>query len=709
VTAPAQGMRTVDDEDVELSGGRTGLGRNLHLLPRALHYLRPYRKESGASVGLTVVSAALVLAEPLPLAFIVDTVLAQRDPPGWVQSLVPGDGSAVSYIIFGVIASLLITALGGSVQIANEYLTTTVDQRMVLDFRSDLFRHAQRLSFSFHDDNRTGMLMYRINNQADKVGQIVIALPTFAQSFLTLVGMLYISARIDPYLALLALTVIPLVWYSTKYYAHRIEPQLMTVRRMEGTNLSLVHEAMAMLRVVVTFGRERHEYERFRAQGEETVDVRIKLTVKQAAFQLAVNFMTALGAAAVLGVGAYLVLTGRITPGDLLIVIAYIAAVYAPLEAMTNSVTNFQEQLIGFSHALSLLDTPREIEERPDAKPLTDVRGEISFDEVAFGYAGRLETLRDISFDLEAGKSLAVVGPTGAGKSTLVSLIPRLYDPQQGRVLIDGVDVRDVTLESLRQQFSVVLQEPLLFSGTIGENIAYGRLGATHDEIRDAARAANAHDFIKRLPQRYKTKLGERGAKLSGGERQRIAIARAFLRDAPILILDEPTSAVDSETESGILEALRRLMAGRTTVMIAHRLSTTRNADMILVLDHGEVVERGRHDDLLAADGLYRRLWEAQTKSSATAEPPIEALGAPLEPPKDPDADEGAPGATAGSNGRAAATAPAPTDGTDRRKRPRRTGDRRTLPRPPIEKRSRVDATANGGRTRRPRRRAGTP
>ena len=601
------------EADGGVDGDRAGaIARGWRLLPRALHYLRPYRPLAGISIALTVALAVVALAEPWPLAFIVDTVLADRKAPGFITAVV-GEGRG-SLILCAVGLSLLITLLSGGLAVVNEYVTTKIDQRMVLDFRSDLFRHAQRLSLAFHDDAHTGVLMYKINNQADSVGRIIVALPALGQSLLTLVGMVWVAYRIDPVLSGLALAIVPFIYYSTTYYSNRIEPQLLQVRGMEGKNLSIVHEAMAMMRVIVSFGRERHEFERFRKQGEETVDARIKLTVRQTAFQLAVSLITAVGTAGVLGVGAFRVINGHISAGELLVVMSYISAVYAPLETLTNSITDFQQQFISFDHALQLLDTPVDVQERPNARALQRCRGGIDLEDVGFGYPSRPDTLRRISFSIKPGEAVALVGPTGAGKSTLMSLLPRLYDPESGRVMIDGNDVRDLTLDSVRSQFSVVLQEPLLFSGTIADNIAYGRPGCSQAEIEEAARAANAHDFIQRLPQKYKTKLGERGAKISGGERQRIAVARAFLRDAPILILDEPTSSIDSRTEAVILEALERLMRGRTTIMIAHRLSTIRSVDRILVLNGGELVEQGTHKTLVARHGLYRELWQAQTR-----------------------------------------------------------------------------------------------
>lgn len=369
-----------------------------------------------------------------------------------------------------------------------------------------------------------------------------------------------------------------------------------------------------MLRVIVAFGREEHEWKRFRDQGQRTIKKRIRVTVWQTVFNMVVTMTTAVGTALVLGIGAWRVLGGRLTLGDLQVMLAYVLLVYGPLETISTTIGSLQAVLASLRMSFSVMDTPVEIRDEPGSNRVDRVEGDVTFENVFFNYDGRFDTLKEISFEAKAGQVIALVGPTGAGKSTLVSLIPRFYERKQGRILIDGMDQRRITLASLRQQVSVVLQEPLLFSCSIQENIRYGRLDATQAEIEEAAKGANAHDFIMRLPQQYQTELGERGVQLSGGERQRIAVARAFLKDAPILILDEPTSSIDSKTEAVILDALNRLMVGRTTFMIAHRLSTIRRADIILVLDQGELVERGSHAELMRRDGLYRRLYQIQTK-----------------------------------------------------------------------------------------------
>jgi ABC-type multidrug transport system fused ATPase/permease subunit len=386
------------------------------------------------------------------------------------------------------------------------------------------------------------------------------------------------------------------------------------VQNMEGQSLSIVHEAMSMIRVILGFGRERYEFGRFHRQAETAIGARIKLTIRQSTFNFGIGIMTAVGTALVLGYGALAVLRGELTIGVLLVLLSYVENIYSPLTEITSTMGSVQEDLVRFELAGKLLEHDVGIKEDPFAQEIDECAGHVAYESVSFAHEGRRHTLEDISFQAFPDRKVAVVGPTGAGKSTLVSLLLRFYDPDRGAIRLDGTDIRKLTVRSLRRQMSVVLQEPLLFSGTVEENIRYGRLDATDEEVVQAAKAANAHEFITGLPQKYGTVLGERGAILSIGERQRITIARAFVKRAPILILDEPTSSVDSKTEDVILEALHRLMAGRTTFMIAHRLSTVRHADLILVLHQGRLVEVGSHSTLMDRGGLYSQMYEAQTK-----------------------------------------------------------------------------------------------
>jgi ATP-binding cassette, subfamily B, bacterial len=580
---------------------------------RVLRYLRPYSKLAVASAIPTVLAALAGLLAPWPLKILVDSVLGTHPLPPILARLF---GALVedrfTLLVLAGGAGLGVALLENGLNVLNKYMQTRLEQNMILDFRSDLFQHAQRLSLAFHDQSRAGTLIFAINFQGQAAPGLVMVVQPLAQSLLTLIGMFWVLLHIHGQLALLSLTVVPFLYYAVGYYASHIQARQREVKGMEGEALSIVHEAMAMLRVIVAFGREGHEHHRFRNQGERASEARVKLTVRQTLFTLAINMTTAAGTALVLGFGAYQVLQGRLTVGQLLVVMSYIAAVYKPLETISYTIGSLQEKFVALQIAFDLLDTEPEIKDMPRAISVQRARGRVRFEGVHFNYSQRLDTLKDISFEAEAGQVIGIVGPTGAGKTTLVSLIPRFYDPNEGRILLDDSDIRRLTLKSLRDQISIVLQEPLLFSGSIADNIRYGRLDASIDDIMAAAKAANAHDFIMCLPKKYETRLGERGAKLSGGERQRIALARAFLRNAPILILDEPTSAIDSKTESTILDALERLMVGRTTFMIAHRLATVRHADVILVLNQGQLVERGMHDQLLQRDGFYKQLYDRQ-------------------------------------------------------------------------------------------------
>jgi ATP-binding cassette, subfamily B, bacterial len=605
-------------------------------LPRVRPYLRPYRRLLMGVMSLTLVTAILGLAEPWPLAVILNQILQDQENASGIVAFIFGSDPTVWVVLVSmVVARFLIIVVGNGFTVLSHYLGSKTEQNMVMDLRSDLFAHVQRLSFTFHDQRQTGALMSQINTQAAAVGNIVMVFPPIVEATLTLVGMLVIATLIDWQLALLALLVIPFLYWSFGVYGKRIVPRLQTVQTLEWRSLSIVHEAMAMLRVIVTFGREDYEHRRFREQGQTAIDERVKLTVSQSLYTLGVQTATAAGTSLVLGVGAWHVLQGKISVGELLVLLTYIASVYQPLEQISLTIGTIHEQLVQFNASLHLLDMEPEVKEKPDAVELGRAEGRVTARDVGFSYPSRDHTLDDISFEARPGERIAIVGHTGAGKSTLMSLLVRFYDPQSGGIQIDGVDLRDLKLQSLRDQISVVLQDPLLFSGTIEENIRYGKLDATREEIRDAARAANADEFISHLPNGYETMLGERGAQISGGERQRICVARAFLKDAPILILDEPTSSIDSKTEGVILDALDGLMEGRTSFMIAHRLSTVRHADQILVMRDGMIVERGTHDELVRHGEVYHQLYEAQTRERKRRLPSRQAInGASTEKPE---------------------------------------------------------------------------
>jgi ATP-binding cassette subfamily B protein/subfamily B ATP-binding cassette protein MsbA len=587
-------------------------------LPRVLHYLRPYWRLAVFSVVIMVLASLFTVLAPWPFAIMIDSVLEvgqKKAPLPWYLAPVGQwlGGESVALIIFLVIAGLLITVVQHGLGIFDNYVNTKLELNMALDFRSDMFHHLQRLSLAFHERRRAGMTMY-VTLMDHAPAQLVMAVPALAQNVITLVAMFCITFTLDWQLALLALIVVPFLYYSVGYYVRRIQSRIYEVRAMEGEALSIIHEAMAMLRVIIAFGREGHELRRFRDQSKRAVDSRLRLTIRQTLFSMVVDTTTAVGTALVLGLGAYHVLQGELKLGQLTVILWYIGMVYKPLEAISGTIGSLQDVFVTLKMTFDLLDTEPDIKDTPGAVEIGRARGHVAFEGVHFSYSGRKDTLKDVSFEARPGHVIALVGPTGAGKTTLVSLLPRFYDINSGRVTLDGTDIRKLTLISLRRQISIVLQEPLLFSGTIADNIRYGRLDANMEEIIEAAKAANAHEFITALPQQYDTELGERGTRLSGGERQRISVARAFLKDAPILILDEPTASIDSKTEAVILDALDRLMVGRTTFMVAHRLSTIRNADIILVINHGQLVERGTHDELLQQGGLFRQLYDMQTR-----------------------------------------------------------------------------------------------
>jgi ATP-binding cassette subfamily B protein/subfamily B ATP-binding cassette protein MsbA len=608
----------------------------------SLHYLRPHWKMALVSVALLVASSGAALLAPWPLLILIDNVLGDRPLPPFLARLAgPLADSQNGLLLATVLGGLLVAVITGLLSVLQSYVNVFIDQRISLDFRADALRHTMRLSLAHHDQERSGMMIYLINNQASAAADLLMSVPALMQSVITITGIFWITFLFDRQLAVLSLVVVPFLYFSVGYYAKNIQARVQEVKMMEGHSLSIVHEAVSMLKVIVTFGREKYEFDRFYRQSEDALKARVQLTLRQTLFSLAVTTITAAGTALVLGFGALAVLQGRLTAGQLLVLLSYLAAVYSPLESISTTVGGLQDQIVSLRMAFGLLDVVPDIKDAPDAVDCERAKGHVSYKNVQFHYRTRFDTLKNVSFEAQPGQVIALVGPTGAGKTTLMSLLPRLYDPQGGTILLDGVDIRSLKLASLRRQISFVAQEPMLFSGTIFDNIRYGKLEASMEEVEAAARAANAHDFIERLPQGYETTLGERGAQLSGGERQRISIARALLKDAPILILDEPTSAIDSRTESVILEALERLMVGRTTFMVAHRLSTVRHADAILVMHHGELVESGTHDELMERGGLYRQLHDMQTSQAARRTRLRSVLSEPLIVPT-PEGPDGA-------------------------------------------------------------------
>jgi ATP-binding cassette, subfamily B, bacterial len=540
----------------------------------------------------------LALLGPVPLKIAVDTVVGSQPLPPLLRGLLPAPETHAKLLLLGVAAGLLvcIVFLTHLQALGSYVLRTHTGEWLTLHFRALLFRHVQRLAFAFHDARGTADTIYRIQYDAPSIQWLTIhgVIPLLT-SAITLLSMIYVTACLDWQLALVAMSIIPFLMAIPKIYDQRMRGQYTSVKELESSSLGIVHEVLTALRVVKAFGREDHEQERFVAQSTAGMGARIRLAFAESAFGLLSNVITAIGTALVLYLGVRSVLSSRLTLGELLMVIAYLTQLYGPLNAIGDKIISLQPYVASIKRAFELLDEVPDVAERPQARPLKRATGAIEFRGVGFAYEGQNLVLDGISFALEAGMRLGIAGRTGAGKSTLMSLLMRFYDPNRGQILLDGVDLRDYKLAELRNQFAIVMQEPVLFSTSIAENIAYARPGASFQDIVAAAKVANAHDFIVALPDSYDTLVGERGLRLSGGERQRIALARAFLKDAPILILDEPTSAIDVATEALIMEAMQRVMAGRTTLMIAHRLSTLEVCDARIVIEHGHLVEATGH------------------------------------------------------------------------------------------------------------------
>ena len=567
---------------------------DLTLYRRLLQRTRPYWLHLLGIFLLGLLATPLALLTPVPLAVAVDSVIGGKPPPGLLDSLIPSSAKESDVLILAVAAALVIViALLSQLQeLGSSLLSVYTGEKLVLGFRTQLFSHIQRLSLSYHDSKGTSDSTYRIQYDSLAVRYIAIdgVIPFITATF-TLVSMLYVTFRLDWQLALVALAVSPALFLIARMYRRRLRRQSRQLKKFESATLSVVQEVLTAARVVKAFGQEDREQERFVRRSSEGMQARVRVSLAEGALGLLLGLTTAIGTAAVLFIGIRNVQAGTLTLGELLLVMAYLSQLYRPLKTISRKVASLQSHLASAERALSILDEAPDVMERPDALPLSRAEGMVVFRNVFFAYDQDHPILQDISFTVPPGTRVGIAGETGAGKTTLLSLLTRFYDPTAGQILLDGVDVRGYKLADLRNQFAIVLQEPVLFSSSVAENIAYADPGANEEEIVQAAKAANAHDFILSLPDGYETQVGERGMRLSGGERQRIALARAFLKDAPLLIMDEPTSSVDMKTEAGIMEAMERLMHGRTSFMIAHRLSTLKNCDLLLVLDNGKLVD----------------------------------------------------------------------------------------------------------------------
>jgi len=581
------------------------------LLPWVLSFLTPHRGKVSLLAVLLLLEIGLGALQPWPLAIAIDHVLGSAVFPVAVQSFIDTmtRGNRFVFLVVVVIAGIVLQVVNQFVSAYGTQVQIDTGQRMVYDLRYRLFNHLQALGLYHHITTSTSDAVYRVDVDAYSIENLVMSgVFPLATSVLTLGVMFSILAYKDATIAWLSLAVVPFLYLCLRYYAKTLVNREERVKELESKLLERLYETFSAMRLVKGFAREPYEAARFARAGDETMHARIAITWQQSLFSVMVSTITILGTGLVVVVGGVHVMRGQLTVGALTVVISYLGAVYGPLSSIAHTTGQLQGAIAGARRVRAMFALQPETVEAPDAIDATSVRGEIRFEDVGFKYPDGTAVLHDIAFTAKPGEMVALVGLTGAGKTTLVSLIPRFYEPTSGRVLIDGIDARRYRVRSLRERIAIVLQDPVLFAGTIAENLRYGRLDATTDEIEEAARAAHAHDFISHLAKGYETDIAEAGGSLSGGERQRLSVARAILKDAPILILDEPTSSLDAISEEIVFAALRRLRAGRTTIVIAHRLSTVRDADCILVLDGGQIAAKGRHADLLASSQLYRRM-----------------------------------------------------------------------------------------------------
>lgn len=576
------------------------------LLTRMLKEARPFWGKIVLIFFVNLLGTPIALLSPLPLKIAVDNIISGQPLPDILANVLPNtlhEGTPLLVLVIGFV--LAIALLSGLHALASSLLSTYVAEKMVLGFRGKIFRHVQRLSIAYHDMKGTTDSSYRIQYDASAVQRLsmetVVPLLT---AIITVFAMFYVIAKIDLQLAIVALLISPPLMLLVRGYRQPLRMQWRKVKTLEHAAWEVMNEVLGALRVVKAFGQEQREYDRFVQHSSDGVRARIRVEVAKGTYTLLVGLLTAAGTGAVLFIGIGHVQEGTLTLGALLVVMSYLGQLISPLRSIGGRITGLQGALASAERTFAVLDETPEVVEKPGARPIARVRGAVAVEHLTFAYEPGQPVLTDISFDVAAGTRVGIAGKTGAGKTTLVNLITRFYDPESGRILVDGVDIRDYKLDDYRNQFAIVLQEPVLFSSSIAENIAYARPDASEKDVVAAAKLANAHDFISGFPDGYDTRVGHRGLRLSGGERQRIGLARAFLKDAPILILDEPTSSVDMTTESGIIDAMDRLMKGRTTFIIAHRLTTLEQCDKLLVIQAGSLVRETSDVSMVVREAL---------------------------------------------------------------------------------------------------------
>ena len=569
---------------------------------RVLAYYRPFSAQTALGLILSLAAIGLSLLKPWPFKIIVDDILG-RNPNARF-------GNSPELIPLLCLALVAIQLLWGLLNLASNYLFVKIGLQALLKLRTDLYAYLQSLSLKYHDARRSSDSSFRVAYDSQSIQTIYNkGFTNIFGSVIMLFGTFCVMLRIDWQLTLLSLGIVPAIVAAIYFFAHRIRRDSTTIQEQESALLAQAQEGLSSVRMVHAFGREEWEVRQFHLQAQQSLHANLRLTLTNVNSALVISTLMVLGTAAMYYLGTLHVLAGTLSLGSLLVFSAYLLMLYQPLESLTYTAWAMEGATAGARRCFEVLDRTDDVVDAPDAKEITRTNGALGFDKVSFSYGAAQPVLTDINLSISPNQIVALVGGTGAGKSTLLSLVPRFYDPNSGSVQLDGLDVRAITKKSLRAKIAIVLQDTVLFSTTIRENIAYGRPEATDDEIRAAARRAQADEFICNLPGAYDNPVGERGGHLSVGQRQRIGIARAFLKDAPILLLDEPTSALDPTTEAAIMETIKELMRGRTTLIVTHRLATIHNVDQIVVLEHGRIVEQGRGAELVAKGGVYAKLY----------------------------------------------------------------------------------------------------
>jgi len=568
---------------------------------RVLHYYRPFWGKTIIGLFLSLVGIGLNLLKPWPFKIIVDDFLrptpaARGDWRTWVPLL--------------CLALVVIQVAWGIINWITNYLFVKIGLQALLKVRTDLYSHLQRLSLKFHDARRSADSSFRVAYDSQSIQTIYNkGFTNIFASVIALIGTFIVMLRLDWVLTLLSLAIVPLIVGAIYFFARRIRSESTSIQEHESAVLAQAQEGLSSIRMVHAFGREDFEVMQFHQQAQQSLQANLRLTLTNVNSALVISTLMVIGTAAMYYVGTLHVLAGTLSLGSLLVFSAYLLMLYQPLESLTYTAWAMEGATAGAKRCFEILDSQDDVRDSPNAVDISSAKGAIAFRSVDFGYAESRIVLRDVNLSIGGNQIVGLVGGTGAGKSTLLSLVPRFYDPTTGSVMLDGRDVREITKKSLRAQIAIVLQDTLLFSTTVRENVAYGRPDATEEEIIEAARRAQADEFIRQLPQGYSSLIGERGGHLSVGQRQRIGIARAFLKNAPILLLDEPTSALDPSTEAAIMETIKELMRGRTTLIATHRLATIHNLDQIIVLEHGRIIEQGRGPELLTRGGVYAKLY----------------------------------------------------------------------------------------------------